>query len=215
MAIRVLVVDDHELVREGIKVLLSQEDDLIVVGEATDGETALARCRELLPDVVVLDLKLPGMDGLAVCRTLHEELPQVAVLMLTTFDDAEMVLAAVRAGAKGYVVKDVHSMDLKRSIRAVARGEVAMDPKVMGHILHQVREPAAAEAHAEERKIPLNRQQLAIVRLVAQGYTNREIAEQMFLSEKTVKGYLAEAMRRMGVKNRVEAAMTASRNGWV
>ncbi|MDB4893967.1 MAG: two-component response regulator, partial [Firmicutes bacterium] len=136
MSVRVLVVDDHELVREGIKVLLSQEDDLIVVGEAADGESALARCRELVPDVVVLDLKLPGIDGLEVCRTLHAELPKVAVLMLTTFDDAEMVLSAVRAGAKGYVVKDVHSMDLKRSIRAVARGEVAMDPKVMGHILH-------------------------------------------------------------------------------
>jgi two-component system response regulator DevR len=215
MSIRVLVVDDHELVREGIKVLLSQEDDLIVVGEAADGESALARCRELVPDVVVLDLKLPGIDGLEVCRTLHAELPKVAVLMLTTFDDAEMVLSAVRAGAKGYVVKDVHSMDLKRSIRAVARGEVAMDPKVMGHILHQVRTPAAEAAQEAEHKIPLNRQQLAIVRLVAQGYTNREIAEQMFLSEKTVKGYLAEAMRRLGVKNRVEAAMTASKNGWV
>jgi DNA-binding NarL/FixJ family response regulator len=143
-----------------------------------------------------------------VCRTLHEEMPGTAVLMLTTFGDAEFVLEAVRAGAKGYVVKDVAGAELKRSIRAVARGEVAMDPKVVGHIVNQMRAP-------REEQSPLNRQQVAIVRLVAQGFTNREIAEQMFLSEKTVKGYLAEAMRRLEVKNRVEAAMVATKNGWI
>lgn len=212
MAIRIVIVDDHELLREGIKAMLSQEEDLEVVGEAADGRTALARCRELVPDVVVLDLRLPDMDGVEVCRQLQQELPQVAVLMLTTFTDADLVVAAVKAGARGYVVKDVLGMDLKRSIRGVARGEVAMDPKVVGHLIRHMRSPAQEQ---EEEKTPLNRQQLAIIRLVAQGYTNREIAEQMFLSEKTVKGYLAEALRRMGVKNRVEAAMLASRKGWI
>lgn len=210
MAIRIVVVDDHELVRAGIKALLTQEPDLEVVGEASDGRTALERCRELRPDVVVLDMKLPDIDGVEVCRTLSAECPQIAVLVLTTFTDADLVLAAVRAGAKGYVVKDVQSMDLKRNIRAVHRGEVVVDPKVVGHLIHQVREPAAGE-----EKVPLNRQQLAIVRLVAQGYTNKEIADQMFLSEKTVKGYLAEALRKLGVKNRVEAAMLASKQGWI
>lgn len=212
MAIRILVVDDHELVREGIKALLSQEPDLDVVGEAADGRGALARARELRPEVVVLDMKLPDMDGVEVCRTITEELPRTSVLMLTTFTEAEKVLAAVRAGAKGYVVKDVLSMDLKRSIRSVSRGEVAMDPKVVGHLVAQMRDPAKA---APEEKMPLNRQQLAIVRLVAQGFTNKEIAEQMYLSEKTVKGYLADALRRLGVKNRVEAAMMASKQGWI
>lgn len=212
MAIRIVIVDDHELLREGIKAMLSQEEDLEVVGEAADGRTALARCKELAPDVVVLDLRLPDMDGVEVCQQLQEDLPETAVLMLTTFTDADLVLAAVKAGAKGYVVKDVLGMDLKRSIRGVARGEVAMDPKVVGHLIHHMRTPAQEK---EEDKTPLNRQQLAIIRLVAQGYTNREIAEQMFLSEKTVKGYLAEALRRMGVKNRVEAAMLASRKGWI
>lgn len=212
MAIRIVIVDDHELLREGIKAMLSQEGDLEVVGEAADGRTALARCRELHPDVVVLDLRLPDMDGVEVCRQIQQDLPQTAVLMLTTFTDADLVLAAVKAGAKGYVVKDVLGMDLKRSIRGVAKGEVAMDPKVVGHLIHHMRTPGPEK---EEEKSPLNRQQLAIIRLVAQGYTNREIAEQMFLSEKTVKGYLAEALRRMGVKNRVEAAMLASRKGWI
>lgn len=212
MAIRILVVDDHELVREGIKALLGKEPDLDVVGEAADGRSALARVRELRPEVVVLDMKLPDMDGVEVCQTITEELPDTSVLMLTTFTEAEKVLAAVRAGAKGYVVKDVLSMDLKRSIRSVSKGEVAMDPKVVGHLVAQMREPSKAEA---EEKMPLNRQQLAIVRLVAQGFTNKEIAEQMYLSEKTVKGYLADALRRLGVKNRVEAAMLASKQGWI
>jgi two-component system response regulator DevR len=212
VAIRIVIVDDHELLREGIKAMLSQEADLEVVGEAADGRTALARVRECSPDVVVLDLKLPDMDGVEVCRQIQQERPETAVLMLTTFTDADLVLAAVKAGAKGYVVKDVLGMDLKRSIRGVAKGEVAMDPKVVGHLIHHMRTPALEK---EEEKTPLNRQQLAIIRLVAQGYTNREIAEQMFLSEKTVKGYLAEALRRMGVKNRVEAAMLASKKGWI
>lgn len=212
MAIRIVIVDDHELLREGIKAMLSREADLEVVGEAADGRTALTRCKELTPDVVVLDLRLPDMDGVEVCQQLQQELPQTAVLMLTTFTDADLVLAAVKAGAKGYVVKDVLGMDLKRSIRSVSRGEVAMDPKVVGHLIQHMRSPAQEK---EEEKTPLNRQQLAIIRLVAQGYTNREIAEQMFLSEKTVKGYLAEALRRMEVKNRVEAAMLASRKGWI
>jgi len=212
MSIRILIVDDHELLREGLKVMLSRESDMEVVGEAANGLTALAKCRELKPHVVVLDLKLPDVDGVEVCRQLQEEMPEVAVLMLTTFSDADLVLSAVKAGARGYVVKDVLGMDLKRAIRAVARGEVSMDPKVVGHLIHHMREPSR---DSEEGRSPLNRQQVTIIRLVAQGYTNREIAEQMFLSEKTVKGYLAEALRRMGVKNRVEAAMVASRQGWI
>ncbi|MFB5084992.1 response regulator, partial [Symbiobacterium thermophilum] len=195
----------------GLKSLLSREEDMEVVGEAAGGREAVALCRSLRPDVVVLDARLPDVDGVEVCRQLQEEMPEVAVLMLTTFSDSDLVLGAVRAGARGYVVKDVLGMDLKRSIRAVARGEVAMDPKVVGYLMQQMRSPSADK----EERIPLNRQQLAIIRLVAQGYTNREIAERMFLSEKTVKGYLAEAMRRMGVKNRVEAAMVASKNGWI
>ncbi|MBP2020153.1 DNA-binding NarL/FixJ family response regulator [Symbiobacterium terraclitae] len=212
MAIRILIVDDHELLREGLKSMLSRESDMEVVGEAAGGREALAMCRNLRPDVVLLDARLPDIDGVEVCRQLQEEMPEVAVLMLTTFSDADLVLAAVRSGAKGYVVKDVQGLDLKRSIRQVARGEVAMDPKVVGHLIQHMRSPGQEK---EEGRSPLNRQQLAIIRLVAQGYTNREIAEQMFLSEKTVKGYLAEALRRMGVKNRVEAAMVASKNGWI
>jgi len=209
--IRILIVDDHELLREGLKSLLSREEDMEVVGEAAGGREALQLCRSLRPDVVVLDARLPDVDGVEVCRQIQDEMPEVAVLFLTTYTDADLVLGAVRAGARGYVVKDVLGMDLKRSIRAVARGEVAMDPKVVGHLIQQMRSPSPQK----EDRIPLNRQQLAIIRLVAQGYTNREIAQRMFLSEKTVKGYLAEAMRRMGVKNRVEAAMVASKNGWI
>lgn len=211
MAIRIVIVDDHELLREGIKSMLAREPDLDVVGEAALGRDAIRICRDLKPDVTVLDMRLPDIDGVEVCRTILEEQPGAVVLMLSTFTEAELVLEAVRAGAKGYVVKDVAGLDLKKSIRAVARGEVAFDPKVVGHLVNQMRAPKKAA----DEKAPLNRQQMTIIRLVAQGYTNKEIAEQMFLSEKTVKGYLAEALKRLGVKNRVEAAMVASRQGWI
>ena len=120
MSIRVLIVDDHELLREGLKSLLSREEDMEVVGEAARGHEAIALARELRPDVVVLDARLPDVDGVEVCRQLQEEMPEVAVIFLTTFSEADLVLSAVRAGARGYVVKDVLGMDLKRSIRAVA-----------------------------------------------------------------------------------------------
>lgn len=210
MGIRVVIVDDHELVRAGIKALLMEEPDLQVVGEAGDGGTGLATCRALAPDVVVLDLRLPDTSGVEVCTALHKEFPDMGVLILSTFTEGDLVLASLRAGARGFLVKDVQSMDLKRNIRAVARGEVVIDPKVAHHLVREVRDP-----DREEEKAPLNEQQLAIVRLVAQGFTNREIAGQLFLSEKTVKAYLAEALRKLNVKNRVEAAMFASKRGWI
>ncbi len=181
-----------------------------MVGEAANGASALQACRQLRPDVLLLDMRLPDLDGVEVARQLQREAPGVAVVVLSAFADPDQVLAAVRAGVKGYLVKDVLGLDLKRQIRAVARGEVAMDPKVVGYLVQHMRTPERPAA-----QVPVNRQQLAILKLVAQGYTNKEIADQMYLSEKTIKGYLAEALRRIGAKNRVEAAMTASREGWI
>jgi DNA-binding NarL/FixJ family response regulator len=212
VAIRILLVDGHELLREGIKSVLGREPDLAVVGEAGDGNTALERCRALAPDLVLLDARLPDMDGLEVLRLIQREAPGTRTLMLASCSDAETVVAAVQAGAMGYLLKDVPAAELLRSIRAMARGQVVVDPRVVGHLVRQMR--AIEQEHAGESK-GLNRQQKAIIRLVARGCTNREIAAQLYLSEKTVKGYLAEALRRMGVKNRVEAAMAASRQGWI
>lgn len=210
MTIRIVIIDDHELVRIGVMTLLSSESDLEVVGDVGTGHGGLELCREVRPDVVVLDQRLPDTSGIDTCSALVKERPSTKVLMLSTFTDSEVVLGALRAGAKGFLVKDVQSMDLKRNIRSVARGEIVIDPKVAHHLVQHVQLPKQ-----EDDSPPLTPQQVSIVRLVAQGYTNREIAQQLFFSEKTVKTYLTEALRRLNVKNRVEAAMLASKRGWI
>lgn len=210
MTIRIVVVDDHELVRIGVMTLLGSESDLEVVGAVGTGQGGLELCRQVRPDVVVLDQQMPDISGTDTCSALVRELPSTKVLMLSTFTDSEVVLGALRVGASGFLVKDVQSMDLKRNIRAIARGEVVIDPKVAHHLVQQMQVP-----RQENDSLPLSSRQVSIVRLVAQGYTNREIAQQLFFSEKTVKAYLAEALRRLNVKNRVEAAMLASKRGWI
>jgi two-component system response regulator DevR len=210
LTIRIVIVDDHELVRIGVMTLLGTESDLEVVGDVGTGQDGLELCRQVQPDVVVLDQRLPDTSGIDTCRALVRELPATKVLMLSTFTDSEVVLGALRAGASGFLVKDVQSMDLKRNIRAIARGEVVIDPKVAHHLVQQVQLPGQGDA-----SLPLNPRQVSIIRLVAQGYTNREIAQQLFFSEKTVKTYLTEALRRLNVTNRVEAAMLASKRGWI
>lgn len=211
MTIRTLIADDHELVRAGIRAVLAGDEAIAVVGEAATGQEALALVERLSPQVVLLDARLPDLPGPEVCQAICSRWPGTAVVMLTAFADADLVLACIQAGARGYLIKDVQSMDLRRNIRAAARGEVVLDPKVAHVLVQRVRQPEEPRPAPP----PLNRQQLAIIRLVAQGYTNREIAQRLFLSEKTVKGYLAEALRRLGVRNRVEAAMLASRRGWI
>jgi len=212
--IHLLIVDDHEMVREGLKAILVGEPDFRIVGDAASAEQALELIERLKPDVALVDIRLPGTNGIELCRQASEQYPETAVIILTTFTEQSLVAQCIQAGARGFIVKDVERFDLKRSIRAVARGEAAIDTKVTAAVLAQLRgNPAMSEPFPPSD--PLSSQQLVILRLVAQGLSSREIATQLYLSENTVKGYVQEILHRLGVKNRTEAVMVAVKQGWL
>jgi two-component system, NarL family, response regulator DevR len=211
--IRLLIIDDHEMVREGLKAMLTAEADFEIVGEAANAEQAYGLIARSHPDVILLDIRLPGLSGIEVCRSVTERYPETAVIILTTFSDDTLVAQCIQAGARGFIVKDIERFDLKRSIRAVARGEAAIDPKAAVAVLAQLRR--APQVSDEPSPEPLSPQQLVILRLIAQGLSSREIATQLYLSENTVKGYVQEMLHRLGVKNRTEAVMVAVKQGWL
>lgn len=204
--VRIVVVDDHEMIREGVKAMLEPEPDLELVAECGRGDEVAATVERCAPDVVLLDARLPDVSGPEVCRALTESHPETAVIFLTTYTDEDLVDACLKAGARGYVVKDVERFELKESIRAVARGESVLSPQVMGKVLRRLRAGTAANP-----EVALNQSQIAILRLVAKGYSNREIAAEVRLSENTVKTHLQIVFAKLEVRNRVEAAMLASR----
>src|SRR5437660_4177297 len=211
--IRLLIIDDHEMVREGLKAMLVSEPDFAIVGDASNAEQALELVERLRPDVILLDIRLPGVSGIEVCRTVTERYPETAVIILTTFTDETLVAQSIQAGARGFIVKDIERFDLKRSIRAVARGEAAIDPKAAIAVFAQLRRsPQVEQVGTTEQLSP---QQIVILRMVAQGLSSREIATQLYLSENTVKGYVQEILHRLSVKNRTEAVMVAVKQGWL
>jgi two-component system, NarL family, response regulator DevR len=210
--IRILIIDDHEMVREGLKTILAPEPDFEVVGESGTADRLVEMVERAQPNIVLLDARLPGLSGPDACRRLRAAQPDVPVLIVTTFTDDDLVDDCIRAGAKGYVVKDVERFDLKRSIRAVVRGESVISPSVAGGILERTRSQSGASAG---RRPALNSSQFEILRLVSEGFSNREIAAKINLSENTVKSHLQEIFRKLEVRNRVEAALLASREGWI
>lgn len=210
--IHIVIVDDHEMVREGLKAILMNEPDFSIIGDAGNAAQALELVERLRPDIVLLDVRLPDASGIEVCRTITTQFPETSVIILTTFTDEQLVAQCVQAGARGYIVKDIERFDLKRSIRAVARGEAAIDTKAAVAVLAQLRRTLPQQEQSVE---PLSSQQLAILRLVAQGLSSREIATQLYLSENTVKGYVQEILHRLNVKNRTEAVMMAVKQGWL
>jgi DNA-binding NarL/FixJ family response regulator len=211
--IRLLIIDDHEMVREGLKAMLTAEPDFDIVGDAANAEQAFELIQHLHPDVILLDVRLPEVSGIEVCRTVTERYPEIAVIILTTFTDETLVAQSIQAGARGFIVKDIERFDLKRSIRAVARGEAAIDPKAAVAVLAQLRR--APQVKQEPSPESLSPQQIVILRMVAQGLSSREIATQLYLSENTVKGYVQEILHRLSVKNRTEAVMVAVKQGWL
>src|SRR3989442_238570 len=164
--IRLLIIDDHEMVREGLKAMLDAEADFAIVGDAANAEQALEMIERLHPDVVLLDIRLPGVSGIDLCRTVTSQYPQTAVLILTTFTDESLVAQCIQAGARGFIIKDIERFDLKRSIRAVARGEAAIDTKAAAAVLAQLRR--APQLNQESLPEPLSSQQLVILRLFSQ-----------------------------------------------
>ncbi len=210
--IRIMIVDDHEMVREGLKTILQTEPDFEVVSESGSAADLMKLVDDSHPDVVLLDARLPGVSGAEACRRLVEFHPETAVLIVSTYSDDELVDECIRAGARGYVVKDIERFNLKQSIRAVHRGEGAVSPAIAAKVLDRLR---AVEEASEPPSNPLSDTQLEILRLIAAGYSNREIAAHVYLSENTVKSHVQEIFRKLDVRNRVEAALRASVEGWL
>ena len=208
--IRVAIIDDHEMVREGLRAILQIEPDFQIVAESATADGIVELVGRARPDVVLLDARMPGVSGPDACRQLVASHPEIAVLMVSTYSDDELVEECLRAGAKGYVIKDIQRLTLKDSIRAVHRGEGAVSPVVAAKVIDRLRGTATTETEPL-----LSDRQREILRLIAEGFSNREIASRVYLSENTVKSHVQEIFRKLQVRNRVEAALRATQEGWI
>ncbi len=206
--IRVYLLDDHDVVREGLTFLLEQQEDIVVVGQSATATEATARIPALRPDVAVLDARLPDGSGIEVCRAVRAVDPTIKALILTSYDDDEALFAAIMAGASGYVLKEIRSSDLVTAVRHVASGRSLIDPAMTATVLDRLRDGGASEP-AELRS--LTPQERRILELVAEGLTNRQIGEQLFLAEKTVKNYVTSILTKLGLERRTQAAVLASK----
>jgi two-component system, NarL family, response regulator DevR len=208
VTIRVFLLDDHEVVRRGVREMLeSGGDDLVVAGEAGTADEALRRIPAVRPDVAVLDVRLPDGNGVEVCREIRSRHPEVQCLMLTSFADDEALFDSIMAGASGYVLKQVRGSDLVDSVRRVAAGQSLLDPSVTARVLERVRRgPDEDEGGAH-----LTDQERRLLDLLAEGLTNRQIGERMFLAEKTVKNYVSNLLTKLGMHRRTEAAVYGAR----
>jgi DNA-binding NarL/FixJ family response regulator len=204
MPIKVLIVDDHPVVRDGLRGIFAGEVGFEVVGEAVNGQDALSRARALAPDVVLMDLRMPEMDGVTAIRALTEKGVGAKVLVLTTFDTDSDVLPAIEAGATGYLLKDAPRQELLRAVRAAARGESVLSPSIASRVMDQVRQPV---------KETVSQREMEILQLVAAGSTNREVAERLFISEATVKTHLLHVYAKLGVNDRAAAVGAAFERG--
>jgi len=200
-------VDDHEVVRAGLKALLDAQEDMVVVGQAGTAEEAVRRVGFDEPDVVVLDVRLPDASGIEACREIRSRFPDVQVLMLTSFADEEALMAAILAGASGYVLKRIKGEDLVSDIRRVGAGESLLDPEMTDKLFQRLR----AGPKEDPLLAMLTNQERTIVEHIAEGLTNRQIAERMFLAEKTVKNYVSNLLAKMGMSRRSEAAAYVAR----
>lgn len=210
---RIMIVDDHEIVREGLKTILQDDPDFEVVAESGSAEGIAQLARRTRPDVVLLDARLPGASGAEACRQLLAVDPDIAVLIVSTYSEDRLVEECVKAGAKGYVIKDIQQLSLKASIRAVYGGGGAVSPVIAAKVLDRLR--TQEELASAEPASPLSQTQLEILRLIAAGFSNREIAGRVHLSENTVKSHIQEIFRKLDVGNRVQAALKASKEGWL
>jgi len=209
--IRLLIVDDHTIVREGLHTLLSDEPDIDLIGEAANGLTALSQAERLRPDVMLLDLVMPGLGGLDVLRRVAVELPACRVLVLTSFAEDQNVLAAMQAGAAGYLLKDVLRADLLHAIRLVMQGVPVLHPEAQRKLLEHVTRPAAAPGlNAELSR--LTERERDVLRLIAQGYSNRQIADALHITEGTVKGHVSNILSKLHLQDRTQAALFAVRH---
>jgi DNA-binding NarL/FixJ family response regulator len=213
MAIRLVVVDDHRVVRAGLVALLRQSPGLEVVGEAGDGREALEVVAAVQPDVVLMDIQMPVMDGVEATRQIRSRFPGVEVLVLTTYDDDELIWGGLQAGAKGYLLKDAPPQDLLRGIETVARGQSLLPPEIAAKLVQVISQggPAARQEQAEG----LTERETDILRLIASGAANKEIAAALCISENTVKTHISNLFQKLGARDRTEAVTRALTRGWL
>ena len=212
--ISVLLVDDHALMLEGLRQLLELEQDMNIIGEAVDGFDALHKIRQLRPEVVLMDISLPVIDGIAVTRQVTQEFPTIAVVMLTMCRQQQQVVQAMKSGAKGYLLKSASSREVVRTIRAVYEGGMLIEPKLTGAIVSEFRR-LSDSASTDQHPYTLSEKEVEIIRHVASGMNNKEIAEKLAYSEKTVKNYLSIIFQKLGIRDRTQAAIFALRHGLI
>ena len=231
--IRVLVVDDQRLMRDGIASLLEMQDTIEVVGTASNGQEAIERAVSLRPDVILMDVRMPVMDGVVATGQVRRQLPSCRILMLTTFDDEEYIIDALRAGASGYLLKDLPAPDLASAVQAVYKGIYQLDPVVASKVIASLSRPQTFDSTkqslsvtssastmseagvAPTRSADLTGREVEVLRLIANGATNREIAERLVISEGTVKNHISNILSRLGLRDRTQAAIYARENGWL
>ena len=207
MVIRVLITDDHGVVRQGLRMFLSLDPDIQVVGEASDGREALEMARELVPDVVLMDLLMPVMDGIAATEEIRRALPEVEVIALTSVLEDASVTDAIRAGAIGYLLKGTNVEELHRAVRGAAEGRVQLAPEAAARLMREVRAPESPEA--------LTARETEVLELLARGHANKQIASSLYVSEKTVKAHVSAILKKLGVQSRTQAALHAVETGLV
>jgi NarL family two-component system response regulator LiaR len=207
--IRLVIVDDHAVVREGLRTYLELEDRLQIVGEASNGREAVDKVRAYMPDVVLMDLLMPEMDGIAATRAIKEFAPDVKVIVLTSFQDDEHIMPAIEAGATGYLLKDVSAPDLVKAIEGAYAGHAQLHPEVARKLMEQVRQPRRREEPGED----LTPRERDVLRLIASGMSNKEIARELVMTERTVKGHVSNILGKLNLQDRTQAALYAVRHG--
>jgi DNA-binding NarL/FixJ family response regulator len=220
MSIRILLVDDQQLLRQGLRLILEMEPGLQVIGEAGDGQEALKAFEMLQPDVVLMDIRMPVLDGVAATQQLRQRWPGSKVIILTTFDDDTYVFEGLRAGAMGYLLKDVSAQELAQAIRTVNAGGALIEPSIARKVLAEFSRlphpPSSPPAAGDDALIEaLSERELEILRLMAQGLANRQIAERLYLAEGTVKNYVSSIFQKLGVQDRTQAVLAAQQRGLV
>ena len=228
--IRILIVDDQDIIRHGLTLIIERQPDMAVIGQAADGEEAMRRARESKPNIVLMDIQMPKMNGIRATRTITKELPNTRVIILTTYDVNGYVFDGIRAGARGYLLKDTSAEKLQEVIRSVHRGESQIDPAIAGKVMDEFRrlsagtgsessaapQPKGAATPATDEIIEqLTEREMDVLRLIAEGLNNKDIAARLYLSEGTVRNYVSTIMDKMHANDRTQVVIKASRRKWV
>lgn len=211
-SVRLLLVDDHTMLRESLRRSL-EGDGLVVVGEAQDGESAIALAEHHRPDVILMDVSMPGMDGVEATRQIHQLLPDVAIVMLTMHADTDVVMNAIRAGAAGYLVKDCSTSEIVTTVRQAASGETVLSPELAQRILEEAQSPSPPESSTQAASGVITRREAEVLSLIAEGLSTSEVAERLFISLKTVKNHLASIYHKLDSRDRTQAVLRAVRMG--